>query len=202
MATDGSNSPCSARDDESLERQDASTANTTNQPSVPNRRWSKKLRTFASDQWFLISMVIMIAITSQHHLPMTYQQDKGTIVAYVCVSIIFVITGCTLDTSVIMRNYKRWETHIYVQTQCFVVCSAIMFAVVSAAATNRTISPDTLIGLAVLGCMPTTISSNVVLTAQANGNSELTLVETTIGNLIGIFVSPALVLGYTSIPQW
>lgn len=48
----------------------------------------------------------------------------------------------------------------------------------------------------------TTIASNVVMTKQAHGNQALTVVQTTVGNLIGAFVSPLLVVMYTSVPTW
>lgn len=164
--------------------------------------WKAKLKTLISDQWFLISMGIMIAITSQYQLPLEHDQTKSTAVSYTCVSLIFLITGCTLDSSVLVRNYARWLTHIYVQALCFLACSSIMFAIVSAAGLSRDLDDGILIGFLVLGCVPTTISSNVIMTAQANGNQELTLVETTIGNFIGVFISPAMVIMYTNIERW
>lgn len=172
--------------------------------SAPTRaaRWKKRVLTFLSDQWFLLSMAVMIPITSQHQLPTSVQRSKSTAVFYTCVSVIFFITGCTLDSSVLARNYKRWQTHLYVLFQCFLVCSSLVFGIVSAAGTNRTLDPGVLVGLTVLGCVPTTISSNVVMTAQANGNQELTLVETTICNFLGVFISPALVVMYTNVPIW
>lgn len=39
--------------------------------------------------------------------------------------------------------------------------------------------------------MPTTISSNVVFTRLAGGNEAVAVVNAVIGNLIGIFLSPA-----------
>ncbi|KAF7190945.1 Solute carrier RCH1 [Pseudocercospora fuligena] len=153
-------------------------------------------------QWFLISMCVMIPIASQHNLPLTVQRSKSVAVFYSCVIVIFLITGCTLDSSVLARNYKRWKTHIYILCQCFLTCSALMIGIVSAAGTNRSLDAGVLIGLTVLGTLPTTISSNVVMTAQANGNQELTLVETTIGNFLGVFTSPALVVMYTTVPTW
>ena len=62
--------------------------------------------------------------------------------------------------------------------------------------------PGLLVGLIFLGCVATTMSSNVVMTRQAHGNSALTVVQTTLGNFIGVFISPALVIMYTSVDTW
>ena len=80
--------------------------------------------------------------------------------------------------------------------------SALVFGLVSATATSHFIDPGLLVGLIFMSCVATTIASNVVMTRQAHGNQALTVVQTTIGNLIGAFVSPSLVIMYTSVPTW
>lgn len=44
--------------------------------------------------------------------------------------------------------------------------------------------------------MPTTISTNVVFTKQAGGNEAVSLINSVVGNVAGIFVTPALLQGY------
>ena len=81
--------------------------------------------------------------------------------------------------------------------------SAVVFGLVSAVATNHNfMDPGLLVGLIFLSCVATTISSNVVMTRQAHGNQALTVVQTTVGNLVGVFITPALVVMYTSIDTW
>ena len=89
------------------------------------------------------------------------------------------------------------------QVQSFLMCSAIAFGVVAATATNKEfMDPGLLVGMIFFSCVATTMSSNVVMTRQAHGNQALTVVQTTIGNFIGVFISPALVILYTSTPAW
>lgn len=80
--------------------------------------------------------------------------------------------------------------------------SALVFGLVSATATSHLIDPGLLVGLIFMSCVATTIASNVVMTRRAHGNEALTVVQTTIGNLIGAFISPSLVVMYTSVPTW
>lgn len=81
----------------------------------------------------------------------------------------------------------------------------MVFGLVSAIEASGTDKIDIviLVGLIVMGCIPTTISSNVVMTRAAKGNdsvclnikainSQATLIEVTIGNVLAPFVSPAL----------
>ncbi|KAI9724303.1 MAG: hypothetical protein M1828_003727 [Chrysothrix sp. TS-e1954] len=62
--------------------------------------------------------------------------------------------------------------------------------------------PALLIGFILAGCVPTTIASNVVMTRQAGGNTPLTVVQSTIGNFLGPFLTPLLLKMYTSTGAW
>jgi sodium/bile acid cotransporter 7 len=166
-------------------------------------RSSKTILWLLLDQWFVLAMGIVIIIASQVQVPAAHQAKKETVVTYLSVSIVFFITGCTLPTRVLIDNYSKWKIHLFVQIQSFLMTSAIIFGIVSACATNRSfMDPGLLVGMIVGGCLPTTISSNVVMTRQAHGNQALTVVETTIGNFIGPFVSPVLVQMYISTGAW
>lgn len=172
-------------------------------PPPPEKPLFWKIIRFMQDQWFLIALVILIAIASQHQVPKEHQKLKSTVVSYLCVSVIFFITGCTIKTQVLVNNYKRWKVHLFVQLQCFFVFSLIMFGIVSAAAMNRHfMDPGLLCGMILTGCVATTISSNVVMTGQAHGTQALTVVESTIGNFLGPFLTPLLFKAYLSSGAW
>jgi len=81
--------------------------------------------------------------------------------------------------------------------------SAIMFGVVSACASNPDfMDAGLLVGLLILGCLPTTISSNVIMTRKSHGNTALTIAQSTIGNLLGPFLTPVLIKMYISTGAW
>lgn len=164
------------------------TTTTNNNKTKPQRKeWLATTLTTLQDQWFLLGIGVVITIASQTQVPAPQQQLKETITTYLMVSLIFFITGCTLDTRVLVQNYSRWRVHLFVQGQCFLVTSALAFGVVSAAATDRHfMDAGLLVGLVFLGCVATTMSSNVVMTRQANGNQALTVVQTTLGNFVGV----------------
>jgi sodium/bile acid cotransporter 7 len=160
-------------------------------PTNPSKRkrpeWLDILLTTLQDQWFLVGIGVVITIASQVQVPREHQKLKESLTTYLSVSIIFFITGCTLDTRVLIQNYSRWKVHLFVQGQCFLMTSAIAFGVVSATATKRDfVDPGLLVGLIFFGCVATTMSSNVVMTRQAHGNSALTVVQTTLGNFLGV----------------
>ncbi|KAF2098537.1 sodium bile acid symporter family protein [Rhizodiscina lignyota] len=155
------------------------------------------------DQWFVIGLGIVILIASQVQVPASRQRIKTLTISYLAPGIVFFITGCTLSTRTLIENYSRWKLHLFVQIQCFLVTSALGFAIVCAASTNKHfMDPWLLIGLIINASLPTTIASNVVMTRQANGNTALTVVQTTVGCFLGVFISPLLVKMYVSANQW
>lgn len=172
-------------------------------PQSRSKRILGKLIWFLGDQWFLLALGLLIIFASQVQVPKSSQHIKETVVTYLCVAIIFFITGCTLPTQVLIDNYSRWRLHLFVQVQCFLMTSATTFGIVAACASNKDfMDPWLLIGLIFMGCVPTTISSNVVMTRQADGNTALTVVQSTIGNFLGPFLTPLLVTMYTSTGAW
>jgi sodium/bile acid cotransporter 7 len=159
----------------------------TNSSKRTRPEWLDIILTTLQDQWFLVGIGVVITIASQVQVPREHHKLKETLTTYLSVSIIFFITGCTLDTRVLIQNYSRWKVHLFVQGQCFLMTSAIAFGVVSATATKRDfVDPGLLVGLIFFGCVATTMSSNVVMTRQAHGNSALTVVQTTLGNFLGV----------------
>ncbi|KAK5940264.1 hypothetical protein PMZ80_007684 [Knufia obscura] len=158
---------------------------------------------FVKDQWFLIGMVIVVIISSQVQVPESQQATKQVVVAYLAISLIFFISGCTLDTRILLENYAKWKHHLFIQAQCFIMVSALAFGIVSLAATNtKFMDPWLLVGLIFNGCQPTAMASNVLFTRQSHGNVPLTVVEVTIGNLIGPFISPLLIKMYLAAGAW
>ena len=167
------------------------------------RHYSTSLIWFCKDQWFLIGMIVLVIISSQAQVPASRQSKKETVVTYLCVSVIFIITGCTLPSKTLKENYARWKIHLFVQIQCFLMCSASIYGIVSACATNPSfMDPAMLVGMIFVACVPTTISSNVNMTKQAHGNHALTVVQSTLGNLIGPFITPLLIEMYTGTGAW
>ncbi|CAF9919911.1 hypothetical protein IMSHALPRED_004760 [Imshaugia aleurites] len=172
----------------------------------PKPKWHQhlsKAKWFLVDQWFLLALGCLILIASQVQVPASQQGQKEIVVTYLCVAVIFITTGCTLPTRVLMQNYSRWKIHLFVQMQSFLMTSAVVYGVVSLCATNRNfMDPGLLVGMIFTGCVPTTISSNIVMTRQAHGNTALTVVQSTLGNLLGPFLSPLLIQIYTASNEW
>ena len=163
----------------------------------------KAVARFLLRQWFLVVLVLLIVLASQKQVPLDRQAAKKDIVLYLSVSVIFFVTGCTLPTDVLIQNYSRWRLHLFCQGQSFLLNSLCVFGIVSATASNPDfMDAGLLVGLLLMGCVPTTISSNIVLTKEAGGNQALTVAQSTLGNFLGPFLCPVLLLMYLSAGAW
>ena len=165
--------------------------------------WVSQIWWLVQDQWFLCALGFFILLASQKQVSKEQQPIKETIVTYLCVSVIFFVTGCTLPTDVLVQNYSRWQLHLFCQLQSFLLTSAIAFCTVSICAIDPNFMDGVhLVGLILPGSVPTTISSNIVMTKQAGGNQALTVVQSTLGNFIGPLLTPPLVLMYLLSGAW
>ncbi|CAO2657176.1 Nn.00g033020.m01.CDS01 [Neocucurbitaria sp. VM-36] len=187
----------------SEERVQDSTHSRGLEKAVKRAKALKVLKWFIQDQWFLLAMAAVVLVSSQVQVPASQQQIKRTVITYLSVSVIFFINGCTLETNVLVANYMRWKLHAFVQLQCYLVCSAATFAIVSLCATNPDfMDPWLLIGFLFIGSAPTTMSSNVVMTRQAHGNAALTVVQSVIGQFLCPFLTPIILQMYLSTGAW
>lgn len=108
------------------------------------------------DQWYLMTLLLLIIFSSQIQVPMPGQDLKNSAVNAVTIAVIFFINGCTIPTGGLVSSLKAWRCHLYIQAMSFLVTSATAFGVVAAVATNeRFLDPALLNGLVVLGCLPT-----------------------------------------------
>lgn len=169
-------------------------------------RYSKKISDFLIKQWFFIGLAVFIALA--HSYP-NFAKQGGLIKAqysieYGAVAVIFLISGLTMKSKDLMKNMLHARAHFTVLTLSFLITSSIIFGIVTGikASNNQEIDNWLLVGLIVTHSCPTTVASNVIMTKQAHGNDILTLCEVFIGNVLGAFITPALLQMYLTGSIW
>lgn len=157
---------------------------------------------FLLDQWFFVLLAVFIALA---HLYPEFAKQGGTIkaeysIGYGAVAVIFLISGLSISTKDLALNLYHWRAHFTVLSSSFLITSAIIYGIASGikASHDGAIDNWLLVGLIVTHACPTTVSSNVVMTKAADGNHVLTVCEVVIGNMLGAFITPALVQMYLS----
>jgi sodium/bile acid cotransporter 7 len=144
--------------------------------------------------WFLISYAAIIAIALA--LPevgrsggwLHLDAAKSWLIAG-----IFLCAGATLPAQRLAASAGAWRAHLVIQAVCFVAAPALALGLAMAGGWLG-LSEPVCTGLIILGCLPTTIGSCVAITGLAGGNHGLALVNSVIGNLAGVVITPLLVL--------
>lgn len=155
---------------------------------------------FLISQWFFLFLGAFIAIA--HSYP-EFAKQGGTVraeysIQYGAVAVIFLISGLSMSTKQLQVNLLNWRAHFTVLSTSFLITSAIIYGIACGikAANDPSMDDWLLAGMIVTHACPTTVSSNVVMTKQAHGNDVLTLLEVSVGNVLGAFITPALVQMY------
>ncbi|CUM67097.1 uncharacterized protein PRCAT00004786001 [Priceomyces carsonii] len=155
---------------------------------------------FLVKQWFFVFLGVFIGLA--YRFPQ-FAKQGGMIKAeysieYGAVAVIFLISGLSMPSKELFANILHWRAHFTVLSMSFLITSSIIYGIVCGikASKNTNINDWALVGMIVTFCCPTTVSSNVVMTKQADGNDVLTLCEVFLGNVLGAFITPALVQMY------
>ncbi|KAI1340941.1 sodium bile acid symporter family protein [Xylariaceae sp. FL0016] len=167
------------------------------------RSFISRAKWFAKDQWVILSLFCLIIVASLVQVPKSHQAIKSEVVQNVTIATIFFVNGCTISPRDFLSNLGHWKQHIFIQTLCFLMTSAIALGIVAAAATNEAfVDPALLNGIVLLGCLPTAFSFTTLMAKKANGNAALTVAESVIGSILGPLVSTGLIEAYSSVPTW
>lgn len=103
-----------------------------------------------------------------------------------CIALIFVISGLRLKTAELQTAFGAPVTVLSGLVSSLALTPAIAFALIRAPFSALELAR----GLALFVCGPSTLSSGVVLTAEAGGSSAVALLLTVLTNTVAVAVTP------------
>jgi sodium/bile acid cotransporter 7 len=144
--------------------------------------------------WFLAGMAVALAVAlSQPSWGAPGGAVHSQTWVWLATPAIFLISGLLLPTSALANAARSWRLHVFVQGFSLAFCP-LLFGAGAALGWLLGLPPALCLGLAVLGCLPTTITSGVAFTRASGGDEAAALVSAALGNLAGLAVTPALML--------
>ena len=120
-------------------------------------------------------------------------------VTYGVNGLVFFISGLSLKTRSLIDAFLNMRLNILIQSWVFGFTPGLFYLLYLGLRQSDHIDEEIADGFCVLGCLPMTINMCYVLTSSSNGNDSSALFNATFGNIIGIFLSPLLILGMLSI---
>lgn len=123
--------------------------------------------------WFLLGLGIVIGLAwafpqvgkAHGSIQAQYTVKWGAVI------VIFLLSGLGLEVSVMLRTILRWRLHFVVQVINFILLPFLMYGIVRFfIAVHANLSDTVYKGWMIALATSTTVSSNVVMTRNANGN--------------------------------
>ena len=103
---------------------------------------------------------------------------------------IFLLYGLKLNLKEVVKDVSNWKLHLLVQTGTFVLFPLLVL--VFYPFFRDTIYFQSWLSVYFLACLPSTVSSSVVMVSIAKGNVTSAIFNASISGLIGIFMTPLL----------
>ncbi|KAI8834431.1 SBF-like CPA transporter family-domain-containing protein [Chytriomyces cf. hyalinus JEL632] len=153
---------------------------------------------FVCKHWFLEGLAVGIAFAAVWP---DLGKKGGYIrseysVSYGCVMLIFILSGMSLKSKVLLQSLANWKMHLVVQVISLGLTPAIGLGVGKLLQLSSGFDATLAKGIIIACSTPTTISSNVLMTKQAGGDEAGALTNAVIGNVLGVFISPSLIFAY------
>jgi sodium/bile acid cotransporter 7 len=154
---------------------------------------------FLARNWFILTLPVVIVVAA---LFPGLGADGGPLHPEVstrwAVVAIFLFQGLSLPSAALRSGARNWRLHLLIQGVTFLVFPA-MVLVFDALAGRLLRNADLRMGFLLLGVLPSTVSSSVVFTQQAGGNTGAAIFNAALSNLIGLLVTPLWVAWLTAI---
>ncbi|WP_395942723.1 bile acid:sodium symporter family protein [Brevundimonas sp.] len=113
-------------------------------------------------------------------------------VATAAVALLFFLYGARLSPQAIWAGLSHWRLQGMVLASTFLLFPILGLAVFWA--TRGWLAPDLALGLLYLCLLPSTVQSSIAFTAIARGNVPAALCAASISNLLGVVITPLLVM--------
>jgi len=191
-----------SNDDEATfsdDKEGTTTTTTTN--DEPNKNIIQRLYTFYERNSFLIRVVIVTLIASVYP-PLGAKYVARQITAtYIAVIIIFILSGLGLQTREFKKAFQRLKFNAFVQLYNFGCVSAITygFSKLMVVSTAGALSKQSANGMIICSSMSCTVNMVIILTKSSGGDEAAAVLNAALGNMIGVFISPLLILLYLGV---
>ena len=102
--------------------------------------------------------------------------------------LVFFLQGWALPSEVLARGVLRWRTHLLIQAFIFFLYPLLF--ILGDLVWSQWIGHPLRIGFFFLAVLPTTITSAIVYTSLADGNTGVALFNTTVANFAAVLITP------------
>jgi len=138
-------------------------------------------------------LFLFLAITIGYFLPQAASWNLGNLSLDLIIDIgvicVFFFYGLKLNKSEIKKDLSNWRMHLLTQSITFFIfpiCVLIFYPFIPKTEAYMLL----FISIFYLACLPSTVSSSVVMVSMAKGNVTSAIFNASLSGIIGIFLTP------------
>jgi len=113
---------------------------------------------------------------------------------YIAVIYIFLMSGISLKSHQLMNAFSNIRFNLFVQFYNLILVSMLTVALTKFLLFIDATTDELADGMVITASLPMTINMVIVLTIAAGGDEASAVFNAAVGNLLGVFITPALVL--------
>ena len=150
-----------------------------------------RIRIFNQQNIFLFLLLLMVIFGKFLPFKESYQQvfNLDAFINWGIVGIFF-LYGLKLNFKKVIQDISNWRLHLLVQGATFVLFPFLVFVFYGLAVNTEYYA--LWLSVFFLACLPSTVSSSVVMVSIAKGNVTSAIFNASISGLIGIVMTPLL----------
>lgn len=140
-----------------------------------------------------MTIVILCALAVSIVLPIRGQAaEVYDVITKVAVFVLFFGYGARLSTQETLAGVRHWRLHLTILVATFVVFPLIGASMLLLP--DGLVTPAVAAGLVFLTLVPSTVQSSINMTSLAGGNIPAAMISATTSNVLGVVLTPALVM--------
>jgi solute carrier family 10 (sodium/bile acid cotransporter), member 7 len=113
--------------------------------------------------------------------------------------ITLVISGLSLPTEEFKNAFKQIKIHSFIQAYNFFFISAIVYGITRILITTNAMVRPLADGMVICSSLPMAINMVIIMSHNADGDVSVAVFNSAFGNMLGVFLSPGLILGYLGV---
>src|SRR6202171_2559684 len=140
---------------------------------------------------FLLALLAVVTLAALFPATGT-AADVLSVPTKVAIALLFALYGARLSPTQALHGLRRWRLHLLVLAATFVVFPILGLA--ARALVPSVLTPGLYTGVLFLCLVPSTVRSSIAFTSIAHGNVPAAIVSASLSNILGIALTPLLVV--------
>jgi solute carrier family 10 (sodium/bile acid cotransporter), member 7 len=140
---------------------------------------------------FLLALLAVVTLAALFPATGT-SADVLDMATKVAIALLFLLYGARLSPTEAFHGLKHWRLHLLVLAATFVVFPILGLA--ARALVPSVLTPGLYTGVLFLCLVPSTVQSSIAFTSIAHGNVPAAIVSASLSNMLGVVLTPLLVV--------